>query len=477
MTEIILNKLLETSIALSSEMDGDVLLETILTAAMDITCCDAGTLYIKNEENLDFKIMITKSQNIYSGGKFSEISIPPVPISPTNVCAKALIDRKTINIPDLSENTDFDFVGPKKYDALTGYKTKSMLVVPMENKNGEQIGVLQLMNALSESGEIVAFDETFEKYVLALASQAAISIVNINHKEEMRIQLESLVGALSAASYIRTPYNVTHTQNMVRYGNNFINWINKSDHDWNFTLEQKREFLMSIWLHDVGKLTVPLEIMNKETRLSTALERVLTRLEIISLSAKLEETKGGTPYNIAKEKIDFAKDIILQANSIGFLNDELEGKIIEISNYTYLDDNGQEQKWLTEDEVDKLTIKRGTLTQGERKVMESHVEMTKEILQNVKFGVGYENVPIWASQHHEFVNGKGYPLKIANQELDKEARLLTIIDVFDGLSAKDRPYKPAIPLDKVIKILLEMEKEGKLDKEILNLFLESKSWE
>ncbi len=472
-----LNKLIAASVSLSTEKDSNVLLQDILTAAMDITSCDAGTLYIKNNNTLDFKIMITKSMNNYKGGKFSEIQMPSVSMKPTNVCAKSLIDRKLINIKDLSKNSEFDFIGPKKYDSMTGYKTKSMLVIPMEDNTGEQIGVLQLMNALNENGEVIAFDKKYEVYISALASLAAASIVNLNHKDEMRELLESLVGALSTAIYIRTPYNVTHTQNMVKYGEKFIEKLNELNLEWNFDEQKKREFLMSIWLHDVGKLTIPLEIMNKETRLGEALERVETRFEIISLLAKLNEAKTGQSAATTLENIKHAKKIIHSANFAGFLGEELENEIMLISSYKYTDCNKEIKPWLNEDEIDSLLIKKGTLTFSEREVMESHVLMTEKILNNVKFSTEYQNVPKWASQHHEFINKMGYPNKLEKVQLDKEARLLTIIDVFDGLSATDRPYKKAIPLDRVILILKDMEEEGKLDSEILDLFLTIKPWE
>ncbi len=477
MKNFILEKLLESSLSLTLERDGDLLLLDILKTAMEITGCDAGTLYVKNENKLDFKIMITKSLNIYQGGRYQEISMPPVEILPTNVCAKALIDCSVINIPNLSKNTQFEFEGPKRYDKLTGYKTKSMLVIPMVSNNDEKIGVLQLMNALDSRGKVIPFDKSNEVYIAALASMAAISIKSLRHKDEMRNLLESLVGALSTAIYIRTPYNVTHTLNMVKYSEKFIDWLNMSDYPWSFNIQRKREFILSVWLHDVGKLTIPLNIMNKKDRLSLLYPRIISRFDMIKAVALIEQEKNKVSADKVFKEVEQAKKTIDYVNTVSFLDDEGRDAILEISEKTYVDIYGKHQKWLEDEEKTALLIKVGTLTLKERKKMERHVVMTQQILENVNFGEEYKNVAKWASQHHMFMNGEGYPPRKYGEELEKESRLLTIIDVFDGLSADDRPYKPPKPLDEVIRILKMMEKEGKLDGEILDLFILSKAWE
>ncbi len=478
MKELILERLLSTSLSLSSEKNGDNLLEHILTSAMDICRCDAGTLYIRNGDRLDFKIMITKSLNIYQGGRFSEITLPSVSLTPYNVCARSLIEGNIINIEDLTQNTGSTYAGPKVYDAMLGYQSKSMLVAPLEDNNGEKIGVLQLMNALDYKGNIIPFSKDIEVYISALASQAAVSVVNLQHKNEIRLLLESLVGALSTAIYIRTPYNVTHTQNMVRYSENFIEWLNKSNSSWKFDDDKKREFIMSVWLHDVGKLTVPLEVMNKKDRLGTSYEKIMARFDLITCLSMLQD-KNNETFNSdnIKKQVEHAKNLIDYINTVSFLDDKHEEEIRQLAKNTYIDLNGQTKKWVEDSELLCLTIKKGTLTYEERLEMETHVEMTDKILENVNFGSDYRNVHKWATRHHEFVNGEGYHNKLTFETLDKESMLLTIIDVFDGLSAKDRPYKQAIPLDKVIEILKAMVKEKKLNGEILNLFLESKAWE
>ncbi len=459
--------------SLSAERDPDKMQELILNVAMDLTNCDAGTLYIKEDDGLYFKIMITRSM----GGKIENMNLPPVKINKSNVCACALIEKRVINLSDVSTNKNYDFSGPRKYDSLIGYKTRSMLVVPMINNKGEDIGVIQLINALSSSGEVVDFEQKDEIYVSALTSQAAISLTNANQQIEIENLLHSLVRALSAAIYERSPYNVTHTQNMTDYAERFVDWLVDNFDEYKFLEQEKKQLIMSVWLHDVGKLGVPLEVMNKATRLDADLERLMTRLDFIELTAKLEEALGVASYEEQKKKLEYVKSVVLEANSVPFLNDELENKIKEISRFTYKDLNGETKNWITEKETTALLIKRGTLTEEERRVMETHVVMTSRILEQVSFGKEYASVCKWAGEHHEFLDGSGYPNKLSGKDLSIPTRIITIIDVFDGLYAKDRPYKKPISIENVANILNNMAEEGKVDKVLLSLFFKSKVWE
>ncbi len=271
--ESVSKKILDVSIALTNEKDDEALLELILTEAMDITSCDAGTLYIKQDNQLFFRVMITKSL----GGLMDTVTLPPVDIADGNICAMSLLRKRIINVSNVEGNDTIESAGPKKYDAMTGYKTISMLVVPMIDKENHEIGVLQLINALDKNNNIVSFSKDHEIYISALSSLAASSLVKMNQANEISGLLDSLVRALSTAIYQRTPYNVTHTQNMVRYTIRFIEWINNNYQELSFSEDDEKQFLMSVWLHDVGKLIVPLDVMNKSTRLGIELEKVITR--------------------------------------------------------------------------------------------------------------------------------------------------------------------------------------------------------
>jgi len=477
MKEISTAQLLDISIALSAEKDRDTLLEHILNAAMDITDCDAGTLYIKSGQTLAFRLMITRSMQKITGGHYEKIDLPPVPISRQNACACAVLDGRLFNLPDVYASDSFDFSGPRRYDAITGYKTTSMLVVPMEDDKGQIIGVLQLINALGDKRTPIPFPAACEQVILALASQAAICMTNMNYAVAVQELLNSLVSVLSTAIDARSPYNANHTRNMASYADRFIDWLNKQEHGWYFTDSEKRQFLMSVWLHDVGKLTTPLYIMDKESRLSSALERVLTRLETISLLGRIHNLKTGSDNSSLEQALLLARQVIETANTADFLTDELLAHVNALALKTYVDAKGAEKPWLTSEELTALSVRKGTLTEAERKIMENHVLMTERILSEVKFTGEYEQVPLWAMQHHEYLNGHGYPFCLRGDEIPKETRLLTILDIFDALTAIDRPYKDPIPMERALKILHAMVDNGQLDGQILALFVESRAWE
>ncbi len=475
-----IEKLLNIGISLSTEKNPNRLLLTILEAAMDITHCDGGTLYILNENALTFKIMITRSMNIHKGGDGESIDLPPVELCPENVCARAALEYGLINVPDVYNDPRFDFSGPRNYDAITGYKTTSMLVVPMQDDQGQVIGVLQLINAKDKQGSTIAFEPALQSVVLSLASQAAIRLTNMNYSVEIIDLLNSFVRVMSVAIDARSPYNANHTRNMARYGEHFLQWLSTSGNPWQFTESEKHQFLMSVWLHDVGKLVIPLEIMDKESRLGTALIHVEHRFQIIGYLNRIALLNGKLSfeeYTEQSNQLEHAKALIAKVNTVGFLSDELLAQVHTLAKHTYEDENGEVHPWLTQDEHHSLSVRKGTLTQEERSIMESHVILTKKLLDEMKFSRSYAYVPIWAAAHHEFLNGNGYPLGLKGEEIPREVRLLTILDIFDALTARDRPYKPGMPIEKTLQILGEMVQQGQIDGEILALFIQSRAWE
>ncbi len=477
MNQMHTEKLLETFISMSSEKDGDILLEKILNDALDLTNCDAGTLYMVNENKLEFRVMLTRSLNIKKGGKNEKITLPPVNLVHSNVCAYAVLENKTINIPDVYQSELFDFSGPKNYDKLTNYRTKSMLVIPMEDDKEQIIGVLQLINAQDENGNIISFSRENEMILTAIASQSAIRLTNMNYVHEIKELMESIVRTFAEVIYLRTPYNVSHTHNMESYAQNFMRWLQcHPEKGLLFDEETQRMFFMSIWLHDIGKLITPLEVMDKATRLSSKLERVMTRLDIIALTAKINGLKSGVDYTPQLIEVEEIREFVLHVNTLPYLDEDTLQVIDALKDKTYKDEEHNIKYWFTADEIADLSIVRGTLTPDERKVIQNHVVMTAQILQKMNFKYEFENVPKWASCHHEFLDGSGYPNQLTAEDLDIETRLLTIIDVFDGLSANDRPYKKPTPLPKVFAIMDEMVSENKLDKTLLSLFKESKAW-
>ena len=480
MKQTALRRFLEVCTALSSERDREALLSTILDTAMDLASCDAGTLYLLEEDGLHFCRMVTRSKGVRQGSHEGPIILPPVPLEPQYVSALAALSGEVIHVADVRNDARFDFSGSLRYDAMTGYVTRNMLVVPMTNDRGERIGVMQLINALSPAGRPVPFGAEAEQLIPALASLSAISITNMQYAEQITDLLDSLIGALSQAIDERSPYNANHTRNMVRYAEAFLDYLERIGHPWAFDREKRRTFLMSVWLHDVGKLAVPPEVMDKESRLGPALPPVRERLRVIGLLGELARLRGELDGEAAAglaAELAGAAALIDRVNAADYLSDELLQQVDRLAEKTYRDENGVLLPWITEEEHTALSIRKGTLTAAERRVMEGHVVVTGRILSQVAFPKEYAQVPVWAAAHHEQLNGKGYPGHLTAEEIPPEVRLLTVLDVFDALTARDRPYKPAMPPEKALSILHSMVDEGSLDGGILKLFEESKAWE
>ena len=266
MTQRDMEQLLEVNVALTAERDREKFLTMVLDAAMAAARCDGGTLYLLEGDALRFARMTTLSLGIRQGGHGDPIALPPVPMEPRYVCAWAALRGETVSIPDVRESGKYDFSGTEQYDRITGYRTESMLVVPMTGDKGGTIGVLQLINAM-DGGRTVPFPAEIVQPISALASQAAACIQNMRYAGQVTALLDSLVDALTAAIDDRTPYNANHSRNMARCAERFLAWAGRNDPAWRRTEDEVRAFVLSVRLHDVGKLVTPLSVMNKEERL------------------------------------------------------------------------------------------------------------------------------------------------------------------------------------------------------------------
>ena len=480
MSGINVDRILEIGIALSKEKNTDRLLELILNEALSITNCDAGTLYTKHGDTLKFQIMLTRSMNYSKGGNGEEIPLPPVQITPKHVCSCAAIEHRLINLPDVYHAEEYNFSGPREYDTLIGYKTKSMLVLPIEDDFGYVLGVLQLINAMDDEGNVIPFSKEYEKIIIALSSQIAMYIRKRKYEIEITKLFDSFVYVMSAAVDARSPYNANHTKNMVRFGKNFVSYLNEKQGDWTFSELEERQFLMSIWLHDIGKLVIPLEIMDKRTRLGDCLRCVKHRFERIELLTELDFVKGKLTkeeYEQRLEELHYDLEFILHTDSISFVDAKRASYIQKIQKKRYLEKNGNWYPYLTLEEMKCLMIPKGTLTAEERSLMEQHVDITEHLLKRIHFTKQLEKVLVWAPAHHEFLDGSGYPNRKTADEIEREVRIMTIFDIFEALIATDRPYKKPLTIEKAFCVLNEMVEEGKLDGDILRLFIESRAWE
>lgn len=475
---------MNVGVLLSSERDLNKLLEQILSSVMELAHCDAGTLYLLDGDALRFRIMRNDTLKTYSGGDGTLPDLPPVPMRPENVCAQALLEGRTIHVADVTYSPDYDFSGPARYDAMTGYHTRSMLAVPMRSRTGEKLGVLQLINAMDGRGNVQPFPEETALILESVASQAAITIQNVRYIREIQELFRSFVRVMSSAIDERSPYNGSHTRHMAAYGERFLDYLNGQAEaeggEPPFPPQRREELIMSVWLHDIGKLVIPLEIMDKPARLlPEQYSAFVHRMEVIRLLGEIDALSGGgaDPTALARET-DEAKALVDSVNTAGFVTDENLAALDRLSGRTYRDRDGRERPWLTPDELAKLSIRRGTLSDEERSTIQSHVVMTDKLLSQIRFSPELSHVRGWAARHHEFLNGSGYPKGLSGEEVPMEVRIITILDIFDALTADDRPYKPGMPVERALSVLDAMaNKEGKLDSELVRMFTESRCWE
>ncbi len=493
-------ELLDIGIALSAEKNYKILLERILSESRRITACDAGTLYLVKSGKLSFEIIQNDTLNIHQGGQGEPIELPPVDIAETAAAGFCALHNTVINIPDVykPEISGIDFTGPRRYDALTGYHTISMMVIPLENHEGAIIGVLQLLNAQDEEGAVIPFAAYLEPVVRAIASQAAVAISNMRYVEEIDNMLQSFVRVISIAIDERSSYNANHTRNMATLTGKFANYI-KTQQDKALALELSdkdvEQLIMAAWLHDIGKIAVPLSIMDKPSRLGQRYELVKNRLFAICEQRKVKAIKEmlqqekplRTKDSIVdlwdrvaaiQKEMDHINEFVDRVNGPNcFIDDPIREEIREIADRTWLGTSGFEENWLLPEEVEALQVPRGTLTDLERRVMENHVGIAQRMLEQIPFGKKYVKVPEWACAHHEFLDGSGYPQNLHADELPLPVRILTIMDIYDALTAQDRPYKKALPKERAFAIMEEMANAEKLDGELLRLFKQSRIWE
>ncbi|MDR1873757.1 MAG: HD domain-containing protein, partial [Synergistaceae bacterium] len=301
-----------------------------------------------------------------------------------------------------------------------------------------------------------------------------ICLTNLNYAAEVTELLNSFVRVMSAAIDARSPYNANHTRNMARYAEKFVDWLN-GEGEAAFDDERRRQLLMSVWLHDIGKLVVPLEVMDKESRLGPRTKDVMNRFQTFALQNEIEclslSIDGSERARRAGE-LEAARELVEKSNRAGFLSDETLAALRELGGKTGPDGT----PFLMDEELACLLVRRGTLTDEERRVMESHVLMTRRMLSEMNFPGHYKSVPGWASSHHEYLNGKGYPDNLSGEAIPVEVRILTVLDVYDALTAQDRPYKPATPTEKAFAILKDMAANGQLDPGIVERFIRSEAW-
>ena len=328
-----------------------------------------------------------------------------------------------------------------------------------------------LMNGTEKVGIVTVISDITERAELFIANKSlAVQVTNL---------MNSFVEVMVTAVEEKSPYNANHTKNMAKYGERYLNWLNGQGKLTEYTDAETAPLLMSIWLHDIGKLLVPQEVMDKPSRLGRAEKDIMHRITTAQLMMKLKMLEEPERQSEWQEKIEAllsAKKLILSANNVGFLDEDTIAKLKEAAEIECLTAEGEPIPLLNDAELESVTVVRGTLTDAERRIIESHVSLTAKLLNKMKFEGAYQSVPGWSGGHHELLDGSGYPNHLKGDEIPWETRLITIIDVYDALTAEDRPYKPPMPPEKAFAILEDMAEHGKVDPNLLSSFRESGAW-
>lgn len=492
----------EIGIALSAENDLNRLLDMILHQAKKFTNSDGGTLYLKSddEKNLYFKVVETNSLGIKMGGTGGDITWPPLKLYDEDgkqnsqmVATYCALTGEVINIEDVYHVKGFNFEGTKKFDAGTGYRSKSMLVIPMKNYENEIIGVLQLINRLNKNGDSVEYSKEDKDLTLSLASQAAVAITNTKLVKDLEEFLNAVISTIASAIDEKSPYTGGHIRRVAKIALMVAEAINRDTDgkfkDISYDEDELKEIKIAAWMHDMGKITTPEYVMDKATKLETVydrIENIKTKFEILKrdievefLNVKIRAMEQNKIDDIDgieeayKERITKLEDDFkfIEVCNVGgeFMADGKIARVKEIAKEKIVI-NGENINLLSDDEVENLSIRKGTLTDDERDIIQNHATLTLKMLNNLPFPKKLRKVPDIAGNHHEKLNGKGYPRGLDARDLSLESRILALADIFEALTAPDRPYKDAKKLSEVERIIGFMIKDSELDEDLVKFF-------
>jgi HD-GYP domain-containing protein (c-di-GMP phosphodiesterase class II) len=508
-----LEQLNEIGAALSQERNINRLLENILVAAKTITHADGGTLYrvtegAKGTWALRFEIMRTDSLGIALGGTTgNSINFPNLPLTteagePNNslVAAYAAINDKTVNIADAYSEAGFDFSGTRKFDERTGYRSKSFLTVPMKNHENEIIGVLQLINATDpSSGEVGHFSQADQQLAESLASQAAIALTNRQLISQLENLFESFISLINLAIDEKSPYTGGHCQRVPALTMMIAEAVENTREgplaDFHMTDKDRYELKIAGLLHDCGKVTTPVHVVDKSTKLQTIFDRIHlvdTRFEVLRRDAEIHALKAmlalrrgddmdadnGLWEILAAEArtLDADREFLRRVNIGGETMSEADQqRVRDIGNlHQWRNIDGVMANFLTAEEIENLTIRAGTLTAAERETINYHIVATNKMLEQLPWPRHLKNVPEYAGGHHERMDGKGYPRGLTRDQMSVQARIMGIADIFEALTARDRPYKPGMKLSQAMGILARFSRTGHIDPDLFAVFVREK---
>jgi HD-GYP domain-containing protein (c-di-GMP phosphodiesterase class II) len=495
-----IERLNNIGIALSAERDQVKLLEQILLGAKDITNADGGTIYsLSDDDQLRFEILRSDTLGLWLGGTSGKkIPFKPIPLhlldgtpNRSSVVACSVLDGATVNIPDAYHVEGFDFAGTRAFDERTGYRSISFLTVPLRNHEQTIIGVLQLLNARDEFGQVVPFSETDQRLAESLASQAATALTKGQLIEGMKDMLESFIRLIATAIDEKSPYTGGHCRRVPELTMLLADAAAACRQGplAHFTMSESERYELHLagWLHDCGKITTPEWVMDKATKLSAIYDRINV-IETRFLAAKREAEiaclksiiAGGDRAQaksvclVTQQQVDDDLQFLRRINTGGeFMQPADQQRVCAIASRTWTAGDGSTQPLLTSDEVKHLTISKGTLTPEERDIINHHIVATIRMLESLPYPKHLKRIPEFAGGHHERMDGKGYPKGLKREQMSVQARVMAIADVFEALTAGDRPYKKAMPLSQALAILGKMKLDGHIDPDLFDVFINS----
>jgi len=502
----------EIGIALSSQRDVRELLNLILAKAREITRADAGSLYLIEEDaegQRHLRFMLTQNDSLVF--PFKEFTLP---LAEDSMAGYTALRGKVVNFADAYHiPPEMPFHFNDHYDRESGYRTKSLLTLPMRNAKGEVLGVLQLINARNDpaarlrseadvAAHVLPFHERSVRLALSLASQAAVAYENRKLYNDIQTLFEGFVKAAVTAIEQRDPTTSGHSLRVAAYTQGLAEIVDQvstgpysASH---FDHEQMKEIRYAALLHDFGKVGVREEVLVKAKKLyPLQMDLVKQRFDYIrkevevgmvrrKLQMFLERDRGDALSEIARLSEDFEQrldriqdylEFILQANEPTLMEHAQFRKLNEIAKQSFVDSKGSELPYISTDEMRLLSIPKGSLDAAERQQIESHVVYTFNFLSQIPWTKELRGVPEIARAHHEKLNGAGYPYKLHGDQIPLQTKMMTICDIFDALTASDRPYKRAVPVVRALSILEECAQANEIDAELFRLFRESKVYD
>ncbi len=527
-----IHELNKIGVALSAEHDTGKLLETILTKCREFTRSDAGSIFLvertslnREQQRMAFRNQPPKAQSElfeerirFSLSQNDTVSVPfresTMEINKSSIAGYVALTGQVVNIEDAYHlPSGLPYVINRKFDTDSGYRTKSILAVPMRNQKDKIVGVLQLINAkrdfkakLSSLSavvqQVIPYTARQQEIVVSLASQAAVALENSRLYESIQNLFEGFVHASVTAIEARDPTTSGHSFRVAKLTMAMAEVVDRSSvgayADVHFSPDQMREIRYASLLHDFGKVRVPEDVLVKAKKLyPDKLELIKQRFDFVKRTLENEILQSKINYLLEKGREEFLQSVTnfdsKLATAVGELDDYFQAiirsneptvlpegnfeRLLSIAAVNYLDLEGRQKPLLTDDEVRVLSIPRGSLDDHERQIIESHVHYTFKFLAEIPWTSEIRNIPAIARGHHEKLNGAGYPYKLSAPEIPVQTRMMTISDIFDALAASDRPYKKAVSVDRALDILELSVKEGELDRDLFDLFKTAKVYQ